>query len=71
MNVIGTRAIGVELFYTGDCPKTYRAHGFADVDSKVDGNILRFSAGKQGFQESGLCGLINSGFYTLVLPSQG
>jgi HORMA domain len=65
--VLGHRALGVELFYTDDCPKRYRAHGFADVDSNVDSEVLLFPVDQAAeyawARVSDLYGLINCGFH--------
>lgn len=64
--MLGPRAFAVELFYTEDCPKTYKAHGFADVASNVDSDVLLFPSdkGEPWTRLKGVCALINCGFYT-------
>lgn len=65
---LGDRALRVEIFYTDDCPETYRAHGFEDVDSNIDKDVLLFpvgqAAGPAWARISDLYGLINCGFHT-------
>lgn len=62
--VVGPRALGVQLFYTDDCPDRYKAHGFADIDSDVDNQILLLPVHELWTRVSKLRGLVNSGFYT-------
>lgn len=66
--MIGTRALGVDLIYSDDCPKKYRAHGFEDVKADVDTDVLLFPVDERWTRASWLCGLINSGFHTLASP---
>lgn len=65
-HVVGPRALGVQLFYTDDCPEGYKAHSFADIDSDVDSQNLLFPVHELWTRVSELCGVVNSGFHTSV-----